>query len=98
MKTIALIEMGKDGTYGIFTPNLNSTIVGDGATIEEAKADFMASMRAVILAYAENNMELPEELKNIEFEYKYDEASFKKYGRKAKHNISTNTSKSRVYA
>lgn len=30
MKTTALIEMGKDGLFGIFTPDINSTIIGEG--------------------------------------------------------------------
>lgn len=44
MKTTALIEKGKDGTFGIFTPDLNSTIIGEGNTVAEAKADFKNSV------------------------------------------------------
>lgn len=32
MKTTALIEKGKDGTFGIFTPDIQATIIGEGRT------------------------------------------------------------------
>jgi predicted RNase H-like HicB family nuclease len=75
MKTIALIERGKDGTFGVFTPDIEHTIIGDGETVEEAKADFENSVREVLAYYEEKGISLPEELKDIEFEYKYDIAS-----------------------
>ena len=75
MTTIALIEKGKDGTFGIFTPDINSTIIGTGETVAEAKADFENSVKEVTEAYAEHGDKLPEELKDIEFVYKYDIAS-----------------------
>jgi len=79
MKTTALIEKGKDGTYGIYTPDINSTIIGDGNTVAEAKADFENSVQEVLAAYREHGDKLPEELKSIEFEYKYDLASLFNY-------------------
>ena len=79
MKTIALIEKGKDGTFGIFTPNIKQTFIGDGKTVAEAKADFENSVREVLAYYAETGKELPEELRDIEFEYKYDVASMFNY-------------------
>jgi len=75
MKTTALIEKGKDGTYGIFTPDINSTIIGSGDTVAEAKEDFENSIKEIIEFYKEDCIELPEELKDIEFEYKWDIAS-----------------------
>jgi predicted RNase H-like HicB family nuclease len=75
MATTALIERGKDGTFGIFTPDINSTIIGNGNTVEEAKADFENSVREIIQFYKEDGIELPDELKNIEFVYRYDIAS-----------------------
>jgi predicted RNase H-like HicB family nuclease len=78
MKTTALIEMGKDGTFGIFTPDINTTIIGDGETIAEAKADFENSVKEIFEAYKEHGDKLPDELIDIEFEYKYDIASFRK--------------------
>jgi len=79
MKTTALIEKGKDGTFGIFTPDINSTIIGEGDTVSEAKADFENSVREIIQFYKEDNKELPEELKDIQFVYKYDIASMFDY-------------------
>jgi predicted RNase H-like HicB family nuclease len=73
MKTIALIEKGKDGLFGIFTPDIESTIVGSGASVAEAKADFENSVREMIASY--DGDILPKELQDIEFEYKYDMAS-----------------------
>ncbi len=75
----ALIERGKDGKYGIYTPDTNCTIIGEGSTIAEAKADFELGVKEMILSYTENNEPLPEELQDIEFEFKYDIASFFDY-------------------
>ena len=79
MVTTALIERGKDGTFGIFTPNINSVIIGSGNTVEDAKADFENSVREIIQFYKEDGIELPDELKDIQFEYKYDIASMFDY-------------------
>lgn len=75
MKTTALIEKGKDGTFGIFTPDLESTIIGEGNTVGEAKADFLNSVNELMLYYKEAGKQMPEELIDIEFEFKYDIAS-----------------------
>ena len=72
MITTALIERGKDGSFGIFTPDINHTIIGDGNTVEEAKVDFKNSVKEMILSYTENGKEIPDELKDIQFVYKYD--------------------------
>jgi len=79
MKTTALIEQGKDGTFGIFTPDINSTIIGEGNTVAEAKADFENSVKEIIQFYIEDGKELPDELKDIEFEYKFDISSLFNY-------------------
>ena len=79
MVTTALIERGKDGTFGIFTPDINSTIIGDGNTVEEAKADFENSVREIMQFYKEDGKELPDELKDVQFVYKYDIASVFNY-------------------
>jgi predicted RNase H-like HicB family nuclease len=75
MKTTALIEKSSDGTFGIFTPDINHTIIGDGNTVEDAKNDFENSVNEMILSYTERGMQIPDELQNIEFEYKYDVSS-----------------------
>jgi predicted RNase H-like HicB family nuclease len=79
MKTIALIEKGKDGTFGIFTPKLKHTIVGEGKTVSESKADFENSVKEIIASYTESGKQIPVELQGIEFEYKYDISSFFNY-------------------
>ena len=79
MTTTALIEKGKDGTFGIFTPDINSTIIGEGNTVAEAKADFENSVREIIQFYKEDGKKLPEELNDIQFVYKYDIASMFNY-------------------
>jgi len=79
MRTTALIEKGKDGTFGIFTPDIETTIIGEGATVAEAKADFENSVQEIINAYREAGDELPVELKDIHFVYKYDIASLFDY-------------------
>lgn len=76
MNTTALIEKGKDGRYTIYTPDLQSTIIGDGNTVEEAKTDFDNTVKEVLESYEETGEPLPEELIGITFEYKYDMPSF----------------------
>jgi len=79
MKTTALIEKGKDGTFGIFTPDTKSTIIGEGNTVGEAKNDFLNSVNELLLHYKESENHLPEELIDIEFEFKFDIASLFNY-------------------
>jgi predicted RNase H-like HicB family nuclease len=79
MKTVALIEKGKDGTYGVFTPDIDHTIIGSGGTVAEAKEDFVNSVNEMILSYTENGKAIPKELQGISFEYKYDLASLFDY-------------------
>ena len=76
MKTIAIIERGKDGSYGIYTPDLENTISGNGVTLEAAKRDFEEAYNEVSDTFALMGAPLPEELKDLEFEYHYDLASF----------------------
>lgn len=76
MKTTALIEKGKDGSFTIFTPDIKSTIIGEGETVLEAKADFENTVKEVLETYKETGEPLPEELQDITFEYKYDMPSF----------------------
>lgn len=74
MKTIALIEKGKDGTYSIYTPELQSVIIGSGSSADEAKLDFVNSVNEMVSSY--DGRDMPDELRDLEFEYKYDLASF----------------------
>lgn len=70
-KVLVLIEKDDNG-FGAFTANTKSTIIGEGKSVEEAKADLMNSYREVVEVYAEMGKPLPEELKDPEFEYTYD--------------------------
>jgi len=47
-------------------------IIGTGGTVAEAKADFENSVNEVKEMYKEMKQPLPEELRDIEFEYKWD--------------------------
>ena len=76
MKTIALIERNKEGKYCIYTPDLQSTISGEGETVAEAKADFDAAYREVLDTFAIIGKPVPKELQGLEFEYKYDLSAF----------------------
>ena len=79
MKTIALIEKGKDGTFGIFTPDLKHTIIGEGNTVAESKEDFMNSLKEVLDSYTETGKLIPAELQEVEFDFRYDIASLFNY-------------------
>jgi predicted RNase H-like HicB family nuclease len=75
MKATAVIERGADGTYGVFieSDNVPFGILGDGKTVAEAIADFYLSLEDMREYYEEIGKEFPEDL---EFEFKYDTASF----------------------
>ena len=79
MKATALIEKGKDGTFGVFTPELQHTIIGEGKTVADAKADFENSVKEVLASYTEEGKQIPAELHGLDFEYKYDIASLFNY-------------------
>lgn len=75
MKAIAIIERGTDGTYGIYieSDNVPFGAIGDGETVAAAMADFRNSISEIKAYYAEEGREFPQDL---EFEFKYDTASF----------------------
>lgn len=70
-KVIVLIEKDEHG-YGAFIDGIVSTIIGEGKTAEEAKEDLLNSYSEVLSSYSENGESVPEELIDLEFEYKYD--------------------------
>ena len=65
-----MIESGADGRYGLCTEagDLPFLVVGDGDTIEAAKADFMA----VYEAYREEYYKRKGERVEAEFEFRWD--------------------------
>jgi len=72
VKTTALIEKGKEGTFCIYTPDLHHNIVGEGKREAEAKSDFENSVKEVLVSYTETEHSLPAELLGVEFEYRFD--------------------------
>ena len=75
MKTVIIIEKGADGTYSVYPDNLETVIVGEGNTVEEAKADFMNSYTEILEYYKDTGKDIPESLYDAEFEFKYDVSS-----------------------
>ena len=74
MKVTVIIERGADGTFGAYIANDNLPFgaIGDGNTVAETIEDFQNSIEEMREYYAEEGKEFPE----LEFEYKYDTASF----------------------
>lgn len=75
-KVIAIIERGEDGTYGIHAPQLENVIIGEGDTVAEAKEDFLNSYNEMAESYIDAGTPVPEELRDVEFEYRYDISAF----------------------
>ena len=75
-KVIALIEKGEDGLYGVNAPELKNVIIGSGENVDEAKEDFLEGYQEMVETYIEDGRPIPEELKDIEFEYRYDISAF----------------------
>lgn len=74
MKAVAIIERGIDGTYGVYIDSKNVPFgaIGDGKTVAEAISDFKNSIAEMREHYEAEGKEFPE----LEFEFKYDAASF----------------------
>jgi hypothetical protein len=76
-KTKAIVEINGKGTFYVYTPDLKSTLLGEGSSAAEAIEDFEACYREDLVAHTKSLGEtLPEELVDLTFEYKYDIASF----------------------
>jgi predicted RNase H-like HicB family nuclease len=76
MKKTAIVEMYDDGTYGVYVPTMTCCALnGTGKSVQEAKT-VMQEAYDEFLAYYQAKGEVPEELKDLELEYKYDVASF----------------------
>lgn len=77
MKTTAIIETGPESDFDIILSDLeNHGIWGHGDTVQEAKDDLLNSYQEMIDSYLEEGKPIPEELCDLEFDYKYDIASF----------------------
>ena len=75
-KAIVLIERGEDGGYSMYAPDLKNVIIGTGDTVEQAKEDFEEGYREMVETYQEDGVPVPEELQDVEFEYRYDLSAF----------------------
>jgi predicted RNase H-like HicB family nuclease len=78
MKSTAIIEKGKDGTYTIYSDILKSVIHASGNTVAEAKANY-AEMLQEAQEIADELNGAPNELTGISFVYKYDISSLFNY-------------------
>lgn len=80
MKHTAIIEMWDDGTFSIYVPDMKSHgLNAQGKTVEEAKKGLFDGISDYVDMYKEEGKHIPDELVDVEFEYKYDIASFFEY-------------------
>lgn len=75
-EVIALIEKGEDGLFGVHAPELENVIIGSGETVDEAKEDFLEGYQEMVETYIDDGKPVPVELKDVEFEYRYDISAF----------------------
>lgn len=77
MKTVAIVEMWDDKTISVYVPEFDGfNLNGQGKSVDEAKRSLHECIDDYITMLKEQGNEVPWELKNVEFEYKYDIASF----------------------
>lgn len=79
MKVRAIIETGENLDFDIYTDDesLGFMLLGQGDTIEDAKADLEKSKEAMKKVYAEAGENF--DFDSLEFEYVFDTVSFLKY-------------------
>lgn len=66
-----IIEKDENG-FSAFIDGVDSTIIGEGVSVAEAKADLDNSYKEVLASYLENGEAIPKELQDLSFDYKYD--------------------------
>lgn len=77
MKTTAIVEMWDDKTISVYVPDFDGfSLNGQGNTVEEAKQALYEAVNDYKTMLSETGKEIPASLSDIEFEYKYDIASF----------------------
>ena len=81
MKVSALIERTESGYYSIACDGKigNFCLGGFGDSVKDAKADFDSIVKEAQDSYIKEHGELPDELKEVEVEYRYDLQSFFNY-------------------
>lgn len=70
-KVRVIIEKDAEG-YSAFIDGIESTVFGEGVSVAEAKEDLDNSYKEVLASYLDNGEEVPEELQDLVFDYKYD--------------------------
>ena len=71
MKALVIIEKDQTG-YAAFTDNLTTVLHGSGASVQEAKDELISGYQELLDYYVAKGEPIPEELKDLSFEYKYD--------------------------
>lgn len=71
MKALVIIEKDQTG-YAAYTDNLTTVLHGSGTTVQAAKEELMAGYQELLDYYAASSEIMPDELKGLTFEYKYD--------------------------
>ena len=77
MKTTAIVEMWDDKTISVYVPEFDGfSLNGQGNTVEEANQALIEAVNDYKTMLSETGKEVPASLSDIEFDYKYDIASF----------------------
>lgn len=77
MKTTAIVEMWDDKTISVYVPEFDGfSLNGQGNTVEEAKQALIEAVNDYKSMLSEAGKEVPASLSDVEFDYKYDIASF----------------------
>lgn len=76
MKIIVLVEKTENGSYVVCAQNIETYLIGKGGSVMEAKKEFLSSYVEILASHNESGKSFPAELKNVQFEYKYDMSSF----------------------
>ena len=77
MKTTAIVELWDDKTISIYVPDFDGfNLNGQGKTVEEAHKSLMSAVEDYKEMLTSTGKEIPSSLLDIEFDYKYDIASF----------------------
>lgn len=77
MKTTAIVEMWDDKTISIYVPEFDGfSLNGQGKTVDEAKESLRLALEDYKTMLIEIGKDVPDTLRSIDFEYKYDIASF----------------------
>ena len=77
MKVSAVIEMWDDKTISVYVPEFDGfSLSGQGKSVDEAKCALHECVEDYVTMFKEQGKDVPKSLVDINFEYKYDIASF----------------------